>query len=179
MKTNLYTVTVLPMTKMLESSLGILDKAAAHAASKQLEWQPAGMQESSLLNSHLIFSQFGFIKQIQVACDNAKNGVARLAKMEPPKHEDNEKTVLELKSRVEKTLAFLKTIKPENLDGGEDVIVTLLHHPGKSLSGFDYATLYLMPNFYFHMTTAYAILRKNGVDLGKTDYLNNIPWQNV
>ncbi len=172
-------MTVLPIMKMLESLLGILDKAALHAASKQLEWHSADIQESNLLNSNLIFDQFNFVKQIQVACDNAKGGVARLAGIEPPKHEDNEKTVVELKERIKKTLAFLKTIKPESVDGNEDVKITLHYQPGQFLTGFDYATFYLMPNFYFHVTTAYSILRKNGVEVGKEDYLNNLPWQNA
>jgi hypothetical protein len=112
-----------------------------------------------------------------VACDNAKNGSARLAGVEPPKFEDDEKTASELKARIEKTLEFLKTIKPEDVNAHEDIKVTLGYYPGLFLNGFDYATLYLMPNFYFHMTTAYSILRKNGIEIGKADYLSTVPWQ--
>ncbi len=176
METNLYTVTVTPMINMLENLSGILEKASSFAKSKQLEWHPEGMQESSLLNSHILFDQFPFIRQVQIACDNAKNGVSRLSGIEAPKHEDTEKTFSELKARIEKTVDFLKTIKPETVIGQEERKITLQFFPGKYLSGLDYATLYLMPNFYFHVVTAYSILRKNGVEVGKGDYLNNIPW---
>ena len=155
METNLYTVTVTPIINMLESLTEILEKASGSAKSKQLEWHPEGMQESSLLNSHITFDQFPLIRQVQIACDNAKNGVARLAAIE-----------------------FLKTVKPESMVGQEERKVTLQFYPDKYLSGFEYATLYLMPNFYFHVVTAYSILRKNGVELGKGDYLHNIPWHN-
>ena len=178
METNLYTVTVTPIINMLESLTEILEKASGSAKSKQLEWHPEGMQESSLLNSHITFDQFPLIRQVQIACDNAKNGVARLADIEAPKHEDTEKTFEELKARIEKTIEFLKTVKPESMVGQEERKVTLQFYPDKYLSGFEYATLYLMPNFYFHVVTAYSILRKNGVELGKGDYLHNIPWHN-
>jgi hypothetical protein len=87
------------------------------------------------------------------------------------------KTAEELKARIEKTLAFLKTIKPEQIIGREDTKISLHFFPGKKMSSFEYATLYLMPNFYFHVVTAYSILRKNGVEVGKGDYLANLPWQ--
>src|SRR4051794_13592188 len=97
METNLYTVTVPPMMKALEALHSFLDKVDAHAASKQLEWHPAGMQEEALLSSRLISDQFPFVRQIQVSCDNAKNGIARLAEVDAPKMEDTEKSVAELK----------------------------------------------------------------------------------
>ena len=174
-ETNLYTVTVPPMIKALTALSGILDKAGTHASGKQLEWHPAGMQEDALLNSRLISDQFPFIRQVQVACDNAKNGSARLAEIEAPKHEDNEKTVAELKSRIDKTVEFLKTIKPEQVIGKEGVTISLPFWSGKSMSGFEYVTSYLLPNFYFHVTTAYSILRMNGVDLGKSDFMGELP----
>src|ERR1700757_1015142 len=119
-ETNLYTVTVPLFIKTLSALSGVLDKASTHAGSKQLEWHPAGMQEEALLQSRLISDQFPFVRQVQVACDNAKNGLARVAGIEAPKFEDNEKTVAELKARIDKTVAFLKTIKPEQLVGKED-----------------------------------------------------------
>src|SRR5882672_9154960 len=100
-ETNLYTVTVPPMMKALTALSGILDKVGAHATSKQLEWHPAGLQEDALLQSRLISDQFPFVRQVQVACDNAKNGIARVAELEAPKFEDTEKTVEELKARIE------------------------------------------------------------------------------
>lgn len=174
-ETNLYTVTVPPMIKALHALSGILDKADKHAASKQLEWHAPGMQESSLLHDHLIFDQFDFTHQVQIACDNAKGGASRLAGIENPKHEDSEKTIAELKARIDKTVTFLKGIKPESIIGKEGVKISLPYWDGKSMSGFEYAMNYLLPNFYFHVTTAYSILRKNGVDLGKSDYMGELP----
>jgi hypothetical protein len=174
-KTNLYTITIPPMMKSLTALSAILDKLAAHAEGKQLEWHPKGVQEEALLQSRLISDQFPFVRQVQVACDNAKGGAARLAEIEIPKFEDNEKTVAELKERIEKTISFLKTIKPEQVIGKEGVKVSLPYWNGKSLSSFEYVTEYLMPNFYFHVTTAYSILRKNGVAVGKSDYLGPLP----
>ncbi len=132
-----------------------------------------------LLQSRLVFDQFPLLHQIQVACDNAKNGSARIAGIEAPKFEDNEKTWPEMKARIEKTLAYLNTIKPEQINGREDTLVEVPHHGGKKLAAFDYATLYLMPNFYFHAVTAYSIIRKNGVEIGKSDYISNLPWHNA
>ena len=173
-ETNLYTITIPPMTKTLKALSGILDKVEKHASSKQLDWHPPKMQEDALLQSRLISDQFPFVRQVQVACDNAKAGAARLAEVEIPKHEDNEKTVAELKARIDKTVAFLRTIKPNQLIGKEGVKVSLPYWENKHMTGFEYATEYLIPNFYFHVTTAYSILRKNGVDLGKSDFMGEL-----
>ncbi|HVV39116.1 MAG TPA: DUF1993 domain-containing protein [Candidatus Paceibacterota bacterium] len=174
-ETNLYTVTIPPIRKSLQALSGLLDKLDTHASAKQLDWHPPKMQESALLNSHLIADQFPLIKQIQVACDNAKGGAARLAEVEIPKFEDTEKTVEELKARIAKTIAFIDTIKPEQIIGKEGVTVSLPFWDGKTLTGFEYVTEYLLPNFYFHVTTAYSILRTNGVAIGKSDYLGPLP----
>jgi len=171
-ETNLYTITVPPMMKALGALSKILDKAAAYAESKKT---PKRTFEEALLNDRLIFDQFSLLMQIQRVSDNAKNGIARIAGIEAPKMEDAEKTVAELQARIEKTLAFLKTIKPEQLIGREEAKVSLPYWNGKSLTGFEYATEYLMPNFYFHLVTAYSILRKNGVDVGKDDYIGGLP----
>ena len=175
-ETNLYTVTIPPMMKALKNLSGILDKLSKHAAGKQLEWHPAGMQEDNLLQSRLISDQFPFIKQVQVACDNGKGGAARLAGIEALKLEDTEKTVADLKTRIDKTLEFMATIKPEQVVGQEERSVTLPYWPDKPMTAFGYATEYLLPNFYFHVATAYSVLRKNGVDLGKMDYLGTLPF---
>ncbi len=174
-ETNLYSITIPPMIKALTAFSGVLDKAAAHAATKQLEWHPAGFQESALMNSHLVFDQFSFVKQVQVATDNAKGGAARLAEIEIPKFEDTETTVVELKERLDKTIAFLNTIKPEQVVGKENIRISLSYWDGKTLSGFEYVNQYLLPNFYFHLTTAYSILRANGVPVGKSDYMGPLP----
>lgn len=178
-ETNLYTITIPPMMKTLTALSGILDKLESHASAKQLDWHPPKMQEAALLNSHLIFDQFPFLRQVQIACDNAKGGAARLAEIEIPKFEDDEKTVAELKARINKTTAFLETIKPEKIIGKEGVKITLPYWDGKSLHGFEYVTEYLIPNFYFHVTTAYSILRKNGVPLGKADYMGELPLKDL
>jgi len=178
-ETNLYSITIPPMVKALTAFSGVLDKLVAHAAQKQQSWQPAGMQESALLTSHLISDQFPFVKQVQVATDNAKGGAARLAEIEIPKFEDTETTVAELKARLDKTIGFLNTITPEQIIGKEKVKVSLSYWDGKSLEGFEYVTQYLIPNFYFHLTTAYSILRANGVDIGKADYMGPLPLKNL
>lgn len=171
-QTNLYTMTIPPMMKTLKNLSGILDKAAAHAESKKTVKRTF---EESLLQDRLVFDQFPFLKQVQVACDNGKGGAARLAGVEAPKMEDNEKTVTELKARIDKTLAFMQEIKPEQIIGQEERKVKLPYWD-KEMTAFGYATEYLMPNFYFHVATAYSILRKNGVDLGKMDYIGSVPF---
>ncbi len=178
-ETNLYTITVPPMMRTLEGLSSILDKVLAAAKEKHMEWMPTEKHEAALLADRLVFDQFPFSQQVQIACDNAKNGAARISGIEAPKMEDNEKTVAELKTRIEKTLSFLKTIKPEQMIGKEAVQITLPYFPGKYFTGFDYATLYLLPNFYFHVVTAYSILRKNGIEIGKSDFLNGLPTQDL
>lgn len=177
-ETNLYTVTVPVMQNALTALDKILDKAAAHAATKATERRPAAHFEDALLNDRLVFDQFPFVMQVRIACDNAKNGAARLAQVEAPVFEDNEKTIPELKNRIEKTLAFLKTIQPEQIVGNEGIKVTLPYWKDKYLTGFDYAIIYLIPNFFFHVTTAYAILRRNGIDVGKADFAGGLPLKN-
>ena len=102
-----------------------------------------------------------------------------MAEIEIPKYEDDEKTIPELKARIEKTIAFLKSIAPEKITGKEGIKVSLPYFPIKYITGFEYATEYLLPNFYFHIVTAYSILRKNGVDIGKKDYINGLPLKDL
>ena len=175
MKTDLYTATIPPMKKALGALSKMLDKAETHAATKADEKRPTAVRMEALLNDRIVFDQFPLINQVRIAADNAKGGAARLAGMEPPVFEDTEKTVLELKARIEKTVAFLDTIKPTDVVGQEDRAVALPYWRGKHLTAFEYATEYLIPNFFFHVTTAYSILRKNGVDLGKADYIGGLP----
>lgn len=176
METNLYTMTIPPMRKMLSNLSGILDKANQHAHSKAGGHFTPEVHTEALLNERLVFDQFDLKRQIQIVSDNAKGGAARIAGIEPPVFEDTEKTIEELKARLEKTIAFLDTIKPEQVVGQEARPVTLPYWPDKPMAAFDYATEYLLPNFYFHAVTAYSILRKNGVDLGKADYMGSIPF---
>lgn len=178
-KTNLYSVTVPPMRKMLEALSKMLDKATAHTNTKATERRPGSYYAEALLNDRLVFDQFPLKMQVQMACDNAKGGAARLAGIEPPKFEDNENSIAELQKRIEKTLAFVATIKPEQIVAREEERVTLSYFPGKYLTAFDYATEYLIPNFYFHVVTAYSIMRKNGIDLGKADYMGGVPLKDL
>jgi uncharacterized protein len=174
-QTNLYSITIPPMRKSLLALSTLLDTLSTHAKSKQLSWQKEGEQESALLESRLIADQFPFVRQVQIACDNAKGVAARLAEIEVPRHEDSEKTVAELKARIDTTIAFLDSIQPEQVAGKEGVTISLPYWSGKTMNGFDYVTSYSIPNFYFHVTTAYAILRKNGVMIGKMDYMGELP----
>ncbi len=175
METNLYTITVPVMMKALGALDKILDKLVAHAETKATERQPVGVRAEALLQSRLVFDQFPFIAQVRIATDNAKGCAARLAEVGITKFEDNEKTVSELKERIAKTLAFLKTIKPEQIIGKENIKISLPHWNGKYVTGFEYVTEQALPNFFFHVTTAYAILRHNGVVLGKSDYIGGLP----
>lgn len=177
--TNLYVVTVPVLKKALKVLSNILDKGVIHAGTKASERQPTAKHMDAMLNDRLVFDQFPLIRQIQIACDNAKGGPARLAEVEPPKFEDNEKTVEELKARIDKTIAYLDTIKPEQIIGKENVKVSLPYFPSKYFTGLEYVTEYLLPNFFFHVTTAYAILRKNGVDIGKADFMGGLPLKDL
>lgn len=174
-QTNLYTVTIPPTTKALATLSGLLDKLSTHAGTKASNRRPAEVHEEALLNDRLVFDQFDFKRQVQIACDNAKGLAARLAEVEIPAFEDTEKTVAELKTRIDKTIAFLQTIKEEQVAGKEGIQVVLPYWNGKHMTGFEYAIEYAIPNFYFHVTTAYAILRKNGIDIGKSDFIGNLP----
>jgi hypothetical protein len=115
---------------------------------------------------------FAFARQVQIACDTAKGAVARLAGVEVPKHEDSEQNFAELKARIAKTIAFIDTIKPAQVDGSEERSIELkLGGREVTFKGMQYLLGHAHPNFYFHVTTAYAILRHNGVEVGKRDYI--------
>jgi hypothetical protein len=149
---------------------GVLDKAAAFAEAKKID--PA-----VLLQSRLYPDMFPLVRQVQVAADLAKNGAARLAGVEFPKYEDNETTIPQLKDRLAKTAAWLKTIDAKKIDGSGDHEISFPLGPKNQghMSGADYLNHFLLPNFYFHLTAAYAILRHYGVEVGKQDFLGAIP----
>jgi hypothetical protein len=151
---------------------GVLDKAEAFAAAKKLE-------ASVLTTWRLAPDMFALARQVQIAADQAKNGAARLAGMEPPRYEDTETTVEELKGRIEKTLAFLKTVDRAAIDAaGEREITFPLGPTNKGhMSGANYLNHFVLPNFYFHLSIAYALLRQCGIDLGKRDFLGAIPMR--
>jgi uncharacterized protein len=120
---------------------------------------------------------FPLTRQVQIACDQAKNGSARLAGVEPPKFEDNETTIDQLKARIAKTIAFVKSVETKALDGagGREITFPLGPTNKGHMKGDDYLTHFVLPNFYFHLTAAYAILRACGVEVGKRDFLGQIP----
>ena len=145
----------------------ILDKAQAHVEARKID--PA-----ALTAFRLYPDMFPLTRQVQVACDTAKGAVARLAGLEVPKHEDTEQTLAELKARIAKTLDFIASVKPAQIDGAEDREITLkLRGQEAKFSGSQYLLGFAMPNFYFHVTTAYNILRHNGVEIGKRDFIGN------
>ncbi len=154
-------------TKTIESLGRWLDKAAEHAAKRSFD-------VNVLASARLAPDQYPLARQVQAACDAAKTAAARLAGQEPPRHEDTETTIAELKARTEKVLAYLKGFSPADFEGAEARVVALPFIPGKAMTGDDYLRELATPNLYFHLTTAYAILRHNGVDLGKTDFIGSL-----
>jgi uncharacterized protein len=168
MAVSLYDVSIPIFTLSLNNLAAILDKAAIHSETKKVD-------PKVLPAARLIIDMLPLSAQIQIACDTAKGAAARLAGIDVPKHEDTEATLNELKARIVKTLEFIKGIKPEQLQGAETREI-VLQFPQNTLkfSGVNYLTNFVLPNFFFHVTMAYALLRKNGVDLGKRDFLGPI-----
>lgn len=163
----------LPALQMgLNALSAILDKAEAYAAAKKID-------SKVLLNTRLAPDMFSLLQQVQAATDLAKNGAARLSAVEPPRFEDTEKTMDELKARVAKTLAYLKSVDAKQIDASADRQLTFPlgpKHKGE-MNGADYLNHFLLPNFYFHLTAAYIILRHCGLELGKADYLAGTPMK--
>ncbi|MCW5694209.1 MAG: DUF1993 domain-containing protein [Pseudolabrys sp.] len=157
------------VTTGLEALSGIIDKAAAHAAAKKID-------PSVLLGWRLAPDMFAFARQVQVTCDQAKNGPSRLAGIDPPKFEDNETTIEQLKDRVARTLAHVRSLDAAAIDasGARDIVFPLGPKKGQ-MKGVDYLNHFVLPNFFFHLTASYAIARNFGADLGKQDFLGKIP----
>ena len=168
MPLSMYQASVPVFLKALGNLSAILDKGAAFAAAKKIE--PA-----VLLGYRLAPDMLSLTRQVQIASDHAKRGTARLAGIEPPSYEDNETSFAELKARIDKTVAFINTVKPAQIDGSETREITLkLGGNAKTLSGQTYLLHNALPNFFFHVTTAYAILRHCGVEIGKSDFLGSL-----
>jgi hypothetical protein len=164
--------TLPPLEIALNALSALLDKAEAYAAAKKID-------STVLLNTRLAPDMFSLLMQVQAASDLAKNGASRLAGVEPPRFEDTEKTVEEIKARIAKTLAYLKSVDRKQIDASAERQLTFPlgpKHKGE-MNGSDYLNHFLLPNFYFHVTAAYAILRHCGVELGKPDYLGGIPMK--
>ena len=141
-----------------------LDKAVKHAAAKKFD-------VNVLLTSRLAPDQHHFIYQVQSACDYVKGAAGWLSGQSPPKHEDKEQTIDEVRERIRKTIAFVESVREDQYAGATERKVKLSWAPGKVIGGADYLLQVTIPNVFFHITTAYAILRHNGVDVGKMDFL--------
>ena len=167
MKISMHQASTPRFTNILRNLAVMFDKAQAHAEAAQFD--PA-----RLPNYRLYPNMFPMKRQVQAACDIAKGAVARLAGVEAPKHEDNEQTFAELKARIAKTVEYIRSIKPAQIDGSDEKEIAMkLRGQDMKFTGMQYLLGFVYPNFYFHVATAYDILRHNGVELGKRDYIGN------
>jgi len=164
---SIYDASIPPMIRTLENLSRIVDKAVAQAKTEDLELK-------SLLEARLAPDMHPFTRQIQMASDGARN-VARLAGSEPPSMPDTETTFPELKERIAKTIAFLKSVPKEKVEGAESRTIQM-KIPNRTLEfpGSVYLTAFVLPNFYFHVTTAYGLLRHKGIQIGKMDFLGGV-----
>src|SRR5271168_2287380 len=165
---SLYDISIPPMIRGLTTMSAILDKAAAHAAAKKFD-------AVALAQSRLFPDMHPLIRQVQIACDTAKGAAGRLAGIEVPKHEDTETTLPELKARIAKTVDFLKTVTAAKVSGDETRAIEIKFPNGAwKFTALSYVTDFVLPNFYFHASMTYALLRKGGVEVGKRDFLGAI-----
>jgi hypothetical protein len=169
MKINVQAVTVDVFAHSLNSLSSLLEKGLAHAGAKKFD-------PSVLVNARLAPDMFPLSRQVQIACDLAKNSAARLAGLEPPRFEDNEKTIEELRARIARTIDYLKSVPATAFEGAEDRDIKVPAGPEKFLDfkGLAFVQRWAIPNVFFHITTAYGILRHNGVDVGKRDFLGSV-----
>jgi uncharacterized protein len=167
MTISMYQASAPRFANTLNNLAGIMDKAKAHAAAKKID-------EQVLTAARLYPDMFALARQVQIACDTAKGAVARLAGVEIPKHEDTEKTFDELKERIARTIAFIATVPAARIDGCEGREISLkLGAREVQWKAMQYLLGFALPNFYFHVATAYGILRHNGVELAKRDFIGN------
>jgi len=160
----------LPAFKLgLATLSSLLDKATDFSATKKID-------DAVILQARLAPDMFAFVRQVQTATDMAKNGASRLADVEPPRYPDDETSIAQLKTRVDATIAYLETLSSARIDASEarEIVFPVGPNAKGSMKGDDYLAQYLLPNFYFHLTAAYAILRHNGVEIGKRDFLGAI-----
>lgn len=160
----MYFATFAEMKKMLGHLMVWLEKAEAHA--EALSFDP-----NVLVDARLAPNQFAFARQVQTACDTAKLGASRLTGKEAPSHSDSEKTIEELKARIRQTIDYLDGFGPADFEGAATQVISTPRWKGQVMDGADFFMEHAVPNFFFHLTHAYAILRHNGVPLGKRDYL--------
>ena len=168
MTISMYQASVPAMIKTLSNLRNLLEKALTHAEIKKID-------PSVLVNARLYPDMFPLSRQVQIATDMAKGAASRLAGQEVPSYEDNEATFPELIARLDKTIVLLATFTPEDIDGSEDRTITLpMRDRTLTFKGLPYLIDYVLPNVYFHTTTAFAILRHNGVEIGKKDFLGKV-----
>jgi hypothetical protein len=165
MTISIYDISIPVLCRALTNLTAILDKAAAHAAAKKYD--------SAVLTQLRLFPDMHpLARQVQIACDTAKGAAARLAGVDIPKHEDKETTLDELKQRIAKTLDFLGTVTPEQVNGAAARSIEIKFPNGAwKFTALDYVTEFVVPNLYFHESMVYALLRESGVEIGKTDFL--------
>ncbi len=168
MTVSMYQASVPVFTRTLSNLKGVLEKAAAHAQARKID-------DSVMLGARLYPDMFPLTRQVQIATDFARGTGARLSGVEPPAFEDNEKTFAELFDRVDRTLAYVRTLKAADIDGSEGRSITRpVRGVPHTFSGIDFLLKYALPNFFFHATTAYDILRHSGVEIGKTDFIGKL-----
>jgi hypothetical protein len=168
MTLSLYNVSIPVMIRMLGNLDAILDKAIAHAAARKID-------DAAFVEARLFPDMFTFARQIRIATDMAKGAGARLAGIDIPKFEDNETTLAELKARLHKAMDFLKTLTPAQIDGAADRAISFTAGGNTmNFKGLDYLLNWVLPNFFFHVTTAYNLLRHGGVEIGKKDFLGKV-----
>lgn len=163
-------IVVEQFSRSLNNLKNILKKAQTHAQERKFD-------ENLFLQSKLATDMFPLARQVQIVCDTAKLSCSRLSGTTAPAFPDEEKTITELLARVDKTLDYIKTFATNDFKGYENQKISFHWNPGKHIMGHDYVLSYALPNFYFHLTTAYAILRSSGVHLGKGDYLGEMQWK--
>ena len=168
MSISVQAVSVDLFTSSLTNLSALLEKGLAHATARKFD-------PGVLLNSRLCPDMFPLTRQVQIACDLAKNSVARLAGLEPPRFEDNEKTIEELRGRIARTIDYIKGIPSNAFEGAETRDIRIPAGPDKFLDfkGLAFIQHWAIPNVFFHITTTYALLRHNGVEIGKRDFLGN------
>jgi len=167
MPISMYQASIPHFVLMLGNLSSILDKASTHAEAKKID-------QAVFINARLAPDMYPLSRQIQISADMSKACATRLAGIEVPRYEDNETTLAELQVRIAKTIAFLQSVSADQIDGSEERTVTIKMHDKEIVYfGQHYLLDIIIPHFYFHVTTAYAILRHHGVDIGKRDYIDN------
>jgi hypothetical protein len=168
MSISMYDLLIPVLTRGLTTMSAVLDKAAAHAAAKKFD-------SAVLAQARLFPDMYPLVRQVQIACDTAKGAAARLAGIEAPRHEDTEVTLAELKARIAKTLDVVKSVTAAQLKDAESRAIEIKFPNGSwKFNGIGYLTDFVLPNFFFHVSMVYALLRKNGIEIGKSDFLGDI-----